>query len=61
VLWVRKVSNKRAQLILQLNKSTPLRLRKQKGLDQEVYQWIRLVPSIVDLVALYCDNNGVIT
>jgi len=61
VLWVRKVSNKRAQLILQLNKSTPLRLRKQKGLDQEVYQWIRLVPSIVDLVALYYDNNGVIT
>jgi len=30
MLWVRRVSNKRAQLILQLNKSTLPRLRKQK-------------------------------
>ena len=61
MLWVGRVSNKKAQLILQLNKSTPSCLRKQRGcLDQEVHQWTRLITSIVDPVALYCDNNEVI-
>jgi hypothetical protein len=47
MLWVGRVLNNRAQIILHLNKSTPSRLRKQRGcLDQEIYQWIRLVPSI---------------
>jgi len=61
VLWVGRVPTKKAQLILQLNKSTPPRLRKQKGcLDQEIHQWTRLVPNIVDPVVMYCNNNGVI-
>ena len=39
VLWVGKVPNKRAQLIIQLKKSLPSRLSKQRGcLDQEVHQ-----------------------
>jgi hypothetical protein len=59
MLWVGRVLNNTAQLILQLNKSISSSLRKQKGcLDQEVYKWIRLVPSVVDLISLYCDDNG---
>jgi hypothetical protein len=59
VLWVRRVLNKRAQLILWLNKSTLQCLREQKGcLDQEIHQWTRLVLSIIDPMAFYRDNNG---
>ena len=48
MIWVRRVLNNITQLILHLNKSTPSHLRKQRGcLDQEVYQWIRMVPSII--------------
>jgi hypothetical protein len=51
VLWVERNTNKRAQLILQLNKSTPPRLRKQRDcLNKKIHQWTRLVPSTVESI-----------
>jgi hypothetical protein len=61
VLWVGRVPNKRPQQILQLKLSTAPCLRGQKRLfGSRSSSELGTVPNIVNLVALYCDNNRVI-
>jgi hypothetical protein len=59
VLWVGRVPNKRSQLILQLNLNISLHLRRKKDV------WVKkfiielgVVCSIINPIALQCDNNG---